>query len=283
MINSLKKLAIIPFFCMLAACHDGSDVATLRDTPTPTTDKFQSTLVQEYKRAAEYEATTEGEWDHADGFARKGIAAANGKLVLPEDGVTSHFKVSPANPDLNSARASLMVALDNGGRINTPEACAKAQVKFDEWLEEIAEAEDGKFERAAYMKLAPACIGTPVAAAAAAVSTVQTAPDFTVYFAFDSAKLDSAAKQIVQNAASYAADHTDVRVALAGHTDTAGSKDYNIRLSLRRADAVRAEFIADGIPASRLSVTALGESQLAVPTAEGVREARNRRVVIDLK
>lgn len=107
--------------------------------------------------------------------------------------------------------------------------------------------------------------------------------EFTVYFAFDSAKLDDQAKQIVSQAADYHKTHPDARIALAGHTDLAGSADYNMRLSLRRADAVRAQLIADGLTGDQIQVTALGETQPAVPTAPGVREAKNRRVVIDLK
>ncbi len=107
--------------------------------------------------------------------------------------------------------------------------------------------------------------------------------EFIIYFAFDSANLDEAAKSIVKQVIAYNQSHPGVRIALAGHTDLAGSPDYNVRLSLRRADAVRAELLAQGVGADRISVTALGESQPAVPTAVGVREPLNRRVVIDLR
>jgi OOP family OmpA-OmpF porin len=107
--------------------------------------------------------------------------------------------------------------------------------------------------------------------------------EFIIYFAFDSANLDEAAKSIVKQVIAYNQSHPGVRIALAGHTDLAGSPDYNVRLSLRRADAVRAELLAQGVGADHISVTALGESQPAVPTAIGVREPLNRRVVIDLR
>jgi outer membrane protein OmpA-like peptidoglycan-associated protein len=134
----------------------------------------------------------------------------------------------------------------------------------------------------------PAPAPLPVAAPAPPPPPPPPAPapevrDFTVYFAFDSAKLDDQAKAIVHEAAVYHQTHPEARIALAGHTDLAGSADYNMRLSLRRADAVRAELIADGLNATQITVTALGETQPAVVTAKGVREPRNRRVVIDLK
>jgi outer membrane protein OmpA-like peptidoglycan-associated protein len=107
--------------------------------------------------------------------------------------------------------------------------------------------------------------------------------EFIIYFAFDSAVLDEPAKAIVRQVIQYNQTHPNVRIALAGHTDLAGSPDYNVRLSLRRADAVRAELVNQGVSVERISVTALGESQPAVPTAPGVREPLNRRVVVDLR
>ena len=51
-------------------------------------------------------------------------------------------------------------------------------------------------------------------------------------------------------------------------------------LSLRRAEAVKANMIKQGIPASAIVVIGKGESQPLVPTADGVREPQNRRVEI---
>jgi outer membrane protein OmpA-like peptidoglycan-associated protein len=53
-----------------------------------------------------------------------------------------------------------------------------------------------------------------------------------------------------------------------------------MRLSQRRADAVKAELVKLGIPASEITTVAKGESDPLVPTADGVREPRNRRVEI---
>ena len=54
-------------------------------------------------------------------------------------------------------------------------------------------------------------------------------------------------------------------------------------LSLRRANAVRDELVREGVAASDISIVALGESHPMVPTADGVREAQNRRVEIVLR
>jgi OOP family OmpA-OmpF porin len=67
-------------------------------------------------------------------------------------------------------------------------------------------------------------------------------------------------------------------VISAGHTDAVGTDQYNMRLSLRRANAVRDYLIAGGISASRIRAEGFGESQPVASneTAEG--RAQNRRV-----
>ena len=70
------------------------------------------------------------------------------------------------------------------------------------------------------------------------------------------------------------------RINLTGHADRAGSDAYNVRLSQRRAEAVKAELVRLGFNANDISVVAKGEADPLVPTADGVREPKNRRVEI---
>ena len=73
------------------------------------------------------------------------------------------------------------------------------------------------------------------------------------------------------------------RLSLAGHADSSGDEDYNRRLSERRAEAVRAELARLGVPEGAIAaVVAQGEDVPLVETADGVREARNRRVEIEV-
>jgi len=67
---------------------------------------------------------------------------------------------------------------------------------------------------------------------------------------------------------------------IAGHTDRSGSDQYNMGLSQRRADAVRAYLAGHGIPDGVMTTQAFGESRPLVETADGVREPQNRRVEI---
>jgi outer membrane protein OmpA-like peptidoglycan-associated protein len=132
---------------------------------------------------------------------------------------------------------------------------------------------------------APPPVAIPVAAASppprpAPVASVPENRPYEVYFDFDSATLTSDAKAIVQVAAQNAKQSQVTRILATGHTDTVGTGSYNIALSKRRAAAVKAELVRDGISARDISTNGVGEEGLAVSTGEGVNEPRNRRVEI---
>ena len=69
-------------------------------------------------------------------------------------------------------------------------------------------------------------------------------------------------------------------VTLTGHTDTAGSRFYNLGLSQRRALAVSTILGQRGVPAAVMQVYWRGEFEPLIPTQDDVDEFRNRRVEI---
>jgi len=120
----------------------------------------------------------------------------------------------------------------------------------------------------------------PVAAPApAAVRLTQT---FLVFFDFDSAELTPAARDTISTAVNAVRAGGVARIQIVGHTDTSGSPAYNERLGQRRADAVQGEMVRQGLPASIIATRSAGETELRVRTADGVREAQNRRAEIIL-
>ncbi len=121
----------------------------------------------------------------------------------------------------------------------------------------------------------------PVAAVPeASGATAPASRDFVVYFPTNVSSLSPEARDVVREAASTAQSGPMSYFIVTGHTDTVGAADYNQALSERRADSVRSELIADGVPASAIEAKGVGESDLAVPTPQGVNEPRNRRTVI---
>ena len=103
---------------------------------------------------------------------------------------------------------------------------------------------------------------------------------FLVFFDWDRSLVTAEAAQILDRAAEQYAATGQTSVALAGHADKSGKDDYNVRLSQRRADAVKAYMAGKGVPEGVITTEAFGESRPLVDTADGVREPQNRRVEI---
>jgi outer membrane protein OmpA-like peptidoglycan-associated protein len=130
--------------------------------------------------------------------------------------------------------------------------------------------------------------GAPPAPAPAIQATVPApavTPDrsFLIFFDWDKATLTDRARQIVAEAASTSAKVEHTRIEVNGYTDTSGTPQYNKGLSIRRAHAVAAELVKDGVPQAAISIQGFGETHLLVATGAGVREPQNRRVEIVIR
>ena len=119
----------------------------------------------------------------------------------------------------------------------------------------------------------------PVVAAAAPVAAART---FLVFFDWSKAGLTDRARQVIGDAAA-ARGQGVTRIEVNGFTDRSGPADYNMQLSIRRANAVAAELVRRGVPRNEIVTRGFGEENNLVPTADGVREPQNRRVEIILK
>ncbi|MFO7278226.1 MAG: peptidoglycan-associated lipoprotein Pal [Pseudomonadota bacterium] len=101
-----------------------------------------------------------------------------------------------------------------------------------------------------------------------------------IYFDFDSSEIRGEATEIIAAHARYLASRPGTRVRLEGHTDERGSREYNIALGERRAQAVRRALMLQGAADTQLSTVSYGEER---PAAAGSNEeawAQNRRVEI---
>ena len=111
-------------------------------------------------------------------------------------------------------------------------------------------------------------------------AAVCTPGPYIVFFEFDKSDITPEAASILDNAVTAYGDCGHAQVMLAGYTDTSGTPKYNLGLSQRRADSVKAYMTGKGIPDGVVTTKALGETNLRVQTADGVRELQNRRVEI---
>jgi len=246
---------------------------------------FNQALAAEYAGLATNLSSQEHDWADADYFSRKGMAAGGGQMVVPEQ--NSNWLVPLEVPletrtALADGRRRLVTALDNGGRDRLPAVAARAQERYDCWVERMEDdwrtAVNGPC-RAEFLAALAQLEGTPQPAAAPAVPPVATR-QYNVYFDWDKSVLTEDAHKIVDQVATQAKrDHS--RVAITGKADLSGTDAYNMALSHRRADAVRQALQSDGVPADSIDERWVGMREPPVPTAPGVREPRNRVVEIN--
>lgn len=103
----------------------------------------------------------------------------------------------------------------------------------------------------------------------------------TVYFAYDSAEIDTAGQGVIGNFGRYLTGTATAKMRLEGHTDERGSAEYNIALGERRAQTVARELKALGVTDAQLSVISYGEERPAAPGSSEEAYAKNRRVEIN--
>lgn len=103
---------------------------------------------------------------------------------------------------------------------------------------------------------------------------------FLLYFKSESTKLTPKSKKLLPEILKTIENRNSFDINVVGHTDTAGDQNYNLRLSKRRATAVKRVLTQKGVTASYIKTTSHGEKNPLIQTADNVHEPRNRRVEV---
>lgn len=274
---ALTALSIL----VLAGCA-GFDYKQAKEAK-PGGSPFDQALYKEYlaQSKSEYD---QGNYRSSDKWANNAIMASKGQTPKPT-AVSDWNLPSAVAPEMTTARQRLQAGLDKGGGNVAPNEMAKAQVGWDCWAEQQRVEENFQPEDIAHCrqrfydniaKVEAALAPKPAAAAPKADGP----KDFLVFFDWDKSVLTAEAKKIIADAVSRAKAAGAKTISVTGFTDRSGSPQYNLGLSVRRAESVRAEMVRQGIPASAITIEGRGEADPLVPTADGVREPQNRRAAI---
>lgn len=100
----------------------------------------------------------------------------------------------------------------------------------------------------------------------------------TIYFEFDSSRIQSRFNDALAAHARYLDDHPDIRLRLEGHTDERGTREYNVALGERRAEAVEKALVLGGAEPHQLTTLSFGEERPATLGSTEEAYAENRRV-----
>lgn len=291
----LRWASVMGITATLAACMTAENVNTLGDSALNGAP-FSQALAKEYHRFAAFERDEMYDWRDATYFADKGLDAAEGRKIQPE--TLDNWNIPERErPTLTQARNQLVQALNAGGRERHPSLAALAQAKFDCWVEQQEENHQAE-HIASCRREFNAAMRELDNTMAFSIQAPDTSPgqDITdseptvsrlldserVFFAFSDAELGEGARRKVASVAQRIDDFDSVSVTVTGHADRVGTQEFNRRLSRKRAQNVRAALLSKGVANDTIELRAAGESDPAVATADGVREPKNRRVVIRL-
>ena len=100
-----------------------------------------------------------------------------------------------------------------------------------------------------------------------------------VFFGYDSSDLDSDALELLQDQVAWLKQNSDVTVTIEGHCDERGTREYNLALGEKRAQAVKNYLIGLGINPDRVSTISYGKERPAVVGSNDGAWAQNRRSV----
>ena len=298
--KALRNLILMVGMVTLAGCNaftSFSEVQALNNAEA-VGSPFTQALAGEYREFSNTELKGMLDYPDALHFARKGLAAASGEMVMPEP--VSDWNLSEKHlQELSAARGRLVVAYDLGGREVAPAIAARAQAKFDCWIEFQEENwdTDNSECKTAFLDamnqlesmvqrapVEPQAVMPPVEAVDAPAEPM--APEDAVYLVFfdwDSSELGSGALNVLDAVAEEVAKNPPEQLNLVGHADTSGPTDYNDRLAFKRATVVRDALVSRGVPEGIVSIEGRGESELLVPTPDNIREPANRRANISFK
>jgi outer membrane protein OmpA-like peptidoglycan-associated protein len=116
------------------------------------------------------------------------------------------------------------------------------------------------------------------------LATLPTQPEhFLLYFQKGATALTAESEAMLPLILQSIADRNSENIGVVGHSDTAGDRESNLRLSKERALAVRQVLILKGVTEAHITSTSHGEENLLVKTGDNVPEAKNRRVEIIVK
>lgn len=252
-------------------------------------------------------------------FNHKALLASKGSPVDP-DQVMDRELYPEEKTVFQDALFRLYDAYAKGGKEFAPALSATAQVSFDCWIEAT---EDGatiyatecrdrfekaltNIERVANKDIVAITVSPPLRAIEVPVEPVVAVVEpvpvpeiiepvvdeipqevldqyITIPFEFDKTKFASGGEESLKKALDALNAYERLNVELIAHADRAGPAAYNKKLSQRRADAVLARLIKEGIGESRIKlVEAVGEEKSLFPTKDGVPSQENRVVELDL-
>jgi OOP family OmpA-OmpF porin len=302
--NTLAVTLLSSCALLLGACT--TDLDRSQAAAPPTGSEFTRALSGHYREMAPNQWDAQRDFRASEHFARKAMASGRGELVQPDDVI--HNEPVRLENELVAARARLITALNGGASTRTPASAARAQAAFDCWNDEASDptlagtpvnpatgepwmAAKVQKCRNSYISAMNDVDARPVAAAPVAATPMAAAPvtpvrrqqAYITFFDFDQSTVTPEGVTVLKAVSDNVRSGGAADVTITGNTDRSGTDGYNVALSQRRADAVKAILVRNGVSSNVIVSIAKGEAQPLVATADGMREPQNRNVAVFIK
>jgi len=295
--NLSKLLLFLPIF-FLMACSAAYEQVKEIDTARPKT--FQQHLLYNYQQNASFEAEEMHDWNSAKLYSEKALRALGGENIYPEE--INYWKIpSDKAKDIKSGYNNLLSIYDKA-LIKDPKNLAKAISSLDCWAEQEEEKWQtwdidkckNDFHAAMHgiyniisdeieKKTGEEIKQSEKSETNVIVVTQNDKKEMMqiIYFDFDDSTLSQVSKNTLINFLNKNKKDLSKYIIL-GHTDTKGTYDYNLNLSLKRAEVVKEILLNQGIYEKNVSVLGKGENQLAVSTPDETKHPANRRAEVKI-
>jgi len=104
-----------------------------------------------------------------------------------------------------------------------------------------------------------------------------------VFFDFDSFELKQESLSSLRRLNRFLRENSKVSILITGHTDNLGSDEYNLKLSLQRAQSVQNYLVKEGVKPDRIKVAGKGFREPMLPNSNASNQAKNRRITVSVQ
>ena len=299
------------FFAIISLFSCSASYEELMNSNFNPENEFSKHLLKAYKEKAKFEAEKMHDWNSAKLYSEKALKAAKGEKIFPEH--ISYWKIPSDNllENISKKRLGIIKAYNNlmiiydDALLLDPFNLAKAISSLDCWSEQqeenwqtwdINKCRDNYLEamhnlynviaknQKKNIKEIDSYLdkNTNIKSnASISIVTQNKNQDILqiIYFDFDKSKLSNVSINKINNFIKKN-QKTINEFIVVGHTDTKGTKDYNHKLSMERAESVKSILINLGIKSEKIKILGRGEEELRVKTADEISHPANRRAEI---
>ena len=255
---------------------------------------FQQYLFKNYQIKASFEAKEMHDWNSAKLYSEKALKAQRGELIYPEK--ISYWKI-PVDKMIDiKASYSNLLSIYEEALLTDPQNLAKAISSLDCWAEqeeekwqtwdiEICKNDFHSSMHEIYENISSKNNKKEEKNIESNIAVVTQNENKEImqiiYFDFNNFSLSNVSKNTLINFLNKNKNNLS-RYIILGHTDTKGTKSYNMNLSFKRAETVKEILLNEGISEKNVSILGKGENQLAVTTPDETKHPANRRAEIKI-